>query len=80
MNMTPLPVSQSCLSSSSTSSWRWAGAPKTLARTRSGLMVLEKNNTRLSPSPSSPKAEQANPGASPRNRYRPVLTASFKSP
>jgi hypothetical protein len=78
--MTPLHANKVCSPSPPATSWRWNAAPKTPARTRSGLTALGKIHTQLSRSASSPKAEASDPGAGAQNRRSPALDAVFKSP
>jgi hypothetical protein len=77
--MTPLLASPLRDLSPPTSFWRQTAAPETFAQARSASRPGKKY-TQLSRSASARKAAASNSGVSARNKYRPALTAAFKSP
>ena len=79
-SMAPLLDHKFCSPSSPTSFWRRTAAPKTTSRTRSRLKALEKIQPQLSQPASSRQAAASNSGVGARNKYRPAMTAAFKSP
>jgi hypothetical protein len=80
MTMTTLPAPHFCPPSPSASFWRRAAASETPVQTRSRVSTLGKTNTQLNRSDSSPQAEASDRGDGAKNRRRPALAATFKSP